>query len=56
MAIGAAPREGAANEELISYLMSALGLRKNELQFEKVIGELHKMLSKTAVLCCKTVW
>uniref|UniRef100_A0A8R1DW26 Uncharacterized protein n=2 Tax=Caenorhabditis japonica TaxID=281687 RepID=A0A8R1DW26_CAEJA len=35
VAIGAAPREGAANEELISYLMSALGLRKNEIQFEQ---------------------
>ncbi|CAI2311596.1 unnamed protein product [Caenorhabditis sp. 36 PRJEB53466] len=35
VAIGAAPREGAANEELISYLMSALGLRKNEIQFDK---------------------
>ncbi|EGT53939.1 hypothetical protein CAEBREN_29926 [Caenorhabditis brenneri] len=35
VAIGAPPREGAANEELISYLMQALGLRKNELQFDK---------------------
>uniref|UniRef100_A0A1I7T8C9 UPF0235 protein n=1 Tax=Caenorhabditis tropicalis TaxID=1561998 RepID=A0A1I7T8C9_9PELO len=35
VAIGAAPRDGAANEELIAYLMVALGLRKNELQFDK---------------------
>ncbi|CAB3408732.1 unnamed protein product [Caenorhabditis bovis] len=35
VAIGAAPREGAANEELISYLMSVLSVRKNEIQFDK---------------------
>ncbi|CAI5437942.1 unnamed protein product [Caenorhabditis angaria] len=35
ISIGAPPREGAANEELISYLMGALSLRKNEVQFDK---------------------
>ncbi|UMM12344.1 hypothetical protein L5515_001171 [Caenorhabditis briggsae] len=51
VAIGAAPREGAANEELVSYLMSALGLRKNELQFDKVRKEVQLLFIKVVGRC-----
>lgn len=36
VAIAAPPRDGAANEELIQSMMSFLGLKKAEINFDKV--------------------
>ena len=36
VAIAAPPREGQANEELLSYIQHVLGLRKSEVDFDKV--------------------
>lgn len=40
VAIAAPPRDGAANEELMSSMMDFLGLKKAEIDFDKASFEI----------------
>uniref|UniRef100_A0A7E4USL8 UPF0235 protein C15orf40 homolog n=1 Tax=Panagrellus redivivus TaxID=6233 RepID=A0A7E4USL8_PANRE len=44
VAIAAPPRDGAANEELVSAMMEFLGLRKAEIDFDKGAKSRSKVL------------
>ncbi|CAI4221773.1 unnamed protein product [Auanema sp. JU1783] len=48
IAINAPPREGQANEELVSYVREVLGLRNNELSFDKGAKSRNKVLLITS--------
>ncbi|CAD5214883.1 unnamed protein product [Bursaphelenchus xylophilus] len=48
VALAAPPRDGQANEELLRGMMEFLGLRKNEIEFQKGAKSRDKMLLITS--------
>jgi uncharacterized protein YggU (UPF0235/DUF167 family) len=44
VAIGAAPKEGEANEELVAFLAMVLGVRKNTVYLDKGCKSRHKVV------------
>lgn len=43
MAIGAPPKEGEANEELVRYVAEVLGVKKNTVYLDKGCKSRHKV-------------
>lgn len=44
MAIGAPPKEGEANEELVRYIGEILGVKKNTIYLDKGCKSRHKVV------------